>query len=242
LASCFFRAICLLNRACRANEIIKKENKVRPINFNLLPEFEFTATFMCLPQNLEGALVRFPETLERIESSLMFCSKLTYCDPKQDRRAGMKAGRYFRAALAEYVSIEEAFNRERPSDTSEFNLDSTENPLPHILEQLRHLQVHLTTSEMSDRRVSLWLKNVPGSKPVDIRIWTISDLTDSQLTSLHAFKNEKHYTATQATEMVNWLNARQTDFGIHDLVHRGLVEIAERIAAIYLPQAQAAFQ
>jgi len=215
---------------------------VRRINFDLIREFEFTATFMCLPKELEAALVGFPETSERIESSLMFCSKLTYCDPKEDRLAATKAARYFRAALAEYVSIEEALNRERPLGTPEFNLYSTENPLPHILEQLRHLQVHLTISEMSDRSVSLWLKNVPGSEPVDVRIWTISNLTDSQLTSLRAFKNGKHYTAAQATEMVKWINTRQADFGIHDLVHRGLVEVAERIAAIYLPRTQATAQ
>ena len=212
------------------------------LNFTLLPEFEFTATFMCLPQNLEDALLRFPETSERVESSLMFCSNLTYCDPKKDSCAALKAGRYFRAALAEYHSIEEAFNRERPDGSPSFHLYSTENPLPHILEQLRHLQVHLTINEMSDRQVSLWLKNVPEAQPVDVRIWTISDLTDTQLKSLRAFRNEKHYTATQATEMVHWVNTRQTDFGIHDLIHRGLVEVAERIVAIYLPQAQAAGQ
>lgn len=184
------------------------------LDFRLLPEFEFTALFMSLPQDLEAALLRFPETSERVEGALMFCLKLTYCNPKQDSRAAAKAGAYFRAALAEYASIEETFNRERPSDTPKFSLHSTQNPLPHILEQLRHLQVHLATNEMSDRQVSLWLKHVPGSQPVDFRIWTISNLTDSQLNSLRAFQRAKHYTATQATEMVNWINVRQSEFGI----------------------------
>jgi len=88
----------------------------RTLDFHLLPEFEFTALFICLPEDLKTKLERFPETSERIEGALMFCTKLTYCDPKQDSRAAIKADAYFRAALAEYASIEETFNRERPAD------------------------------------------------------------------------------------------------------------------------------
>lgn len=40
--------------------------------------------------------------------------------------------------------------------------------------------------------------------------------------------------------MVTWLTTRQSNFGIHDLIHRGLVEAAERIVTTYLPQAQSA--
>jgi hypothetical protein len=34
--------------------------------------------------------------------------------------------------------------------------------------------------------------------------------------------------------MVNWINARQTLFGIGDIIHRGIIEAAERVMATYL--------
>ena len=40
--------------------------------------------------------------------------------------------------------------------------------------------------------------------------------------------------------MANWVNTRQTQFGIHDTIHRGLAEAAERIVASYRPQAKGA--
>jgi hypothetical protein len=42
------------------------------LDFHLLPEFEFTALFICLPEDLKTKLERFPETSERIEGALMF--------------------------------------------------------------------------------------------------------------------------------------------------------------------------
>jgi hypothetical protein len=102
------------------------------------------------------------------------------------------------------------------------------------------LQVHLVTNELAKQTISLVLKNVPGAEPVDITIWTIRDLTDAQFNELDAFKKQKHYTPAQATEMADWINTRQTQFGIHDLIHRGLVEAAERIVATYRPQAKGA--
>ena len=209
------------------------------LDFNLIPEYEFTAIFMSLPRDIEAAIRQFPRTEERINSALTFCAQVMNCDPDKIPEAARKAGGYFRAALAEYASIEDAFNPERPAGTPEFRLHNTRNPLPHILKQLRHLQVHLVANELAKQTISLVLKNLPGAEPVDVTIWTISDLTDAQFNELDAFKKYKRYTPAQATEMVNWINTRQPQFGIHDLIHRGLVEAAERIVATYRPQAKA---
>lgn len=206
------------------------------LDFKLIPEYEFTATFMSLPDDLEAAIRRYSQTEERIKGALMFCAHVMNCDPDRSSEAARRAGAYFRAAMAEYASIEEAFNRERPAGTPEFKLHNTRDPLPHILKQLRHLQIHLVASKLSKETISLVLKNMPGAEPVDVTIWMIRDLTDAQFNELDAFKIKKHYTPAQATEMVNWINIRQAQFGIHDIIHRGLVEAAERIVSTYQPQ------
>lgn len=210
------------------------------LDFNLIPEYDFTAIFMKLPNALEAAISKFPQTEERIDGALMFCAHVMNCrDPEKVPAPARRTGAYFRAALAEYASIEEAFNRERPAGTPEFKLLDTENPVPHILKQLRNMQIHLVASKMSPQTVSLIMKNHPGAEPVDVTIWTIKDLTAAQFNDLNAFRRG-HYTPAQAAEMVTWLTTRQSAFGIHDLIHRGLVEAAERIVATYLPQAQSA--
>lgn len=207
----------------------KKSNK---LDYSLVPEPEFTPTFMHLPKELEEAMRPCLRTLERMQAALSSARGMDSIKPEGDHSRS-RAESAFRSALIDYVSIEDILKRELPAVQPPFKLFDTENPLPHILKQLRNLQVHLVASKMSERAISLHLRNVPGAEPVDVTVWTISDLTDSQLLELDAFK-EGYYTPAQATEMVNWLNTRQTLFGIGDIIYRGVIEAAERITATYL--------
>ena len=208
---------------------VKKAKKPNKLDYNLVPEPESTPVFAALPKELEAAMQKLPLTLGRMEATLMAWSGMG--SPKTGGQS--KAESAFRSALSEYVSIEDILNRELPSGQLAFRLLDTENPLPHILKQLRNLQVHLVASRMSDHTISLWLKHVPGAEPVDVTRWVICDLTAAQLLELDAFQ-KGYYTEAQATEMVNWLNERQTLFGIGDIIYRGVVEAAERIVATYL--------
>jgi hypothetical protein len=203
----------------------KKAKKLNKLDYSLIPEPEFTPTFMVLPQELEKALQKLPRTLERMDATLWACHELGGGRSKSESA--------FRTALSEYASIEDILNRELSPGQPVFRLSDTENPLPHIMKQLRNLQVHLIASKMSDHTISLWLKNVPGAEPVDITCWIIGDITDAQLLDLDAFQ-KGYYTKSQATEMVNWINERQTLFGIGDIIYRGVVEAAERIVSVYL--------
>jgi len=209
------------------------------LNYSLAPEPEFTYPFAALyPRELEEELRKLPRTHDRIQAALIACAEMDNSKPGSDR-ARFKAESAFRSALTEYVAIEDTLNRELPAGKPRFKLHGTQNPLPHVLELLRHLQIHGMANELSDITVSLWLKNVPGAEPVDVPAWIISDLADAQLLKLNAFA-EGFYTPAQAAEMVNWVKTRQTKFGIGDIIHRGILETAERIVKTYLPQARAA--
>lgn len=209
------------------------------LDYSLAPEPEFTYTFTDLyPTELEEALRNLPRTHDRIHAALTACAAMKNSEPGSDR-ARRKAEAAFRSALTEYVAIEDTLNRELPAGKPRFRLHDTQNPLPHVLELLRHLQIHGMANELSDITISLWLKNVPGAEPVDVSAWVISDLADAQLLKLDAFA-DGYYTPAQATEMVNWVKTRQVKFGIGDIIHRGILETAERIVKTYLPKAQAA--
>jgi hypothetical protein len=208
------------------------------LDYTLAPEPEFTYTFTALyPQELEEELRKLPKTHDRIRAALMACAEMD-TKPGSDR-ARLKAESAFRNALTEYVAVEDTLNRELPAVKSKFRLLGTRNPLPHVLKLLRHLQTHGMANELSGITISLWLKNVPGAKPTDVPVWIISDLADAQLLKLDAFA-EGFYTPAQATEMVNWVKTRQAKFGVGDIIHRGILEVAERIVETYLGKAQAA--
>lgn len=197
----------------------------RTLNYDLVPEPEFTPTFMSLPSELEDSMQRFPRTLKRMKAVLTNCCGIKISQPQQAENA-------FRAALTEFAAIEDLLNRELPEGNLKFRLLDTDNPLPHILKQLRNLQVHLEGSSIAGHQISLWLKNVPGAEPIDMLVPTIADLTDTQLLELDAFQ-KGYYSQAQASEMVAWINTRQLLFGIDDVIYRGVVEAAERITAVY---------
>ena len=70
----------------------RDEYVANKLDFNLIPEYEFTATFMNLPGNLEAAIRHFPQTEERIEGALMFCARVMNCDPDKVSDAARRAG------------------------------------------------------------------------------------------------------------------------------------------------------
>jgi hypothetical protein len=207
------------------------------LNYNLAPEPEFTYTFTALyPPEFEEELQKLPRTHDRIQAALMACAEMDVPKPGSGRTR-LKAESAFRNALTEYVAVEDTLNREMPAGKPRFRLHSTQNPLPHVLKLLRHLQTHGMANELSGIIISLWLKNVPGAEPTNVPVWVISDLADARLLELDAFA-EGFYTPAQATEMVNWVKTRQGKFGIGDIIHRGILEAAERIVTTYLPRAK----
>lgn len=210
----------------------KGRRRANRLDYGLLPEPESTPTFTSLPEELEAAMQRLPRTLRRMEAALSSAREID-SSREGGARAQRRAESAFRSALTEYIAIEDTFKRERPAGTPPFRLLDTTNPLPHILRLLRHLQTHHTASELSGVTISLWLKNVPGAEPQDVPVRVISDLTETQLLDLDAFK-EGYYTRAQAREMVNWIKARQEVFGIRDIIYRGVEEAAERIVSTYL--------
>lgn len=209
------------------------------LDYGLAPEPDFTYTFPDLhPEEVEGELRKLPRTHDRVHGALTACAAMKNSKPG-GAHARRRAETAFRSALTEYVAIEDTLNRELPAGGRRFRLHDTRNPLPHVLELLRHLQTHGMANELSEITVSLWLKNVPGAEPVEVPAWVISDLADAQLLELNAFA-DGYYTRAQATEMVDWVKTRQAKFGIGDVIHRGILETAERIVKTYLPKARAA--
>lgn len=199
------------------------------LQFTPLPDNEWTPTFMSLPLELEDRMKHAPLTLERLNGCLYLAFLATSVDANS-KYSAVRAGACFRGALAEYASVYDMAKLEFSNQERRINLQETENPLPHILKLLRHLQVHFVSTPVKDKTVSLWLKKMPDAKPVDCIVWYIEDLTPNQFLGLRAFKAKSpFYSPEQAELMIEWLKAAQAKFGIADVIWRGVVEIAERL-------------
>lgn len=167
---------------------------------------------------------QLPDTLERLEGALHFAFELTNVAERDLARARL----FFRAALAEYSSIEDISKRERPS--LRFELRATGWPLPHILKVLRNLHVHLKSVEFRHSHQSLEFRGTRNTDPVDVVKWCVSDLSADDLLKVRAFQGSRpEYTKDQAEQLVAWFDDAQEHFGIPDLLWRAVHDARNRL-------------
>lgn len=194
------------------------------------PPPESTPTFLSLPSEWETVLGRhLPETLARLDGALHLAFLMSQEANAPGGRA--RAATFFRSALVEFVSVADMAHAEsagRP-ELQKFYVTGTSHPAPHALWLLRNVQVHLASSRLADSTRSLWLRHVPDAQPVDVDVWLVQDLAVAQLRELRAVNEQHQYTEDQLAELVTWFNTAQALFGVHDVVYRGVEEVARRL-------------
>ena len=190
----------------------------RILNFSEFPAdsaFEARSLLLGVPKDMEVRLLPLPQILERVRSA----SYLAELSSKQDE--SWLAAAYLRAALADYCSIEEMQKIDRPS-TVHINLATVTNPLLHLLELMRHLNIHVKSSQAE--RVAVAAKF--DSHPFDLPIQVVSNLEAQDLIAL---RNGKHYAPSDLRQMVTWFNKAQLHWGAGYVVRLGVEAFAELI-------------
>lgn len=180
---------------------------------------------MSLPKEIEQALQTLPSTTIRLTAALHFSLGIAH---KMDDESAAYRRReaYMRAALAEFVSVEDVLEWEHPNDPYRIWLSS--NPLLHIMRELRNLNIHLPTSQLSTRTISVrWGDN---GDPFDMPIYVIEDLTADKFSQL---KNARFYTPEQITQLIDWFNAFHAEWGIMDAIHQAVCYLATALIERY---------
>ncbi len=123
--------------------------------------------FYQIGQERKDALKQFNQVMDRVEGIMKF---LYHFSP-ENNPATKKA--YLRAALSEFVSIEEVLIQDLEANkiiADVLKINATQNPLFHILKQLRNYNIHLGISGLnySDPNKVIW-----GSKDSS-RKWRIT--------------------------------------------------------------------
>ncbi|MBD1925984.1 hypothetical protein H6F74_06760 [Trichocoleus sp. FACHB-90] len=124
------------------------------LDFSLLPDLKYSVWLYTLGNEIENSLRALPKTLGRAEAAMFFVYQLACSDDSGPRKEA-----YLRAALAEFVSMEEMLARDLANlGKSEPILKciDTKDPLIHIAKALRNLEIHLQSSKMSHRSL-IWM-------------------------------------------------------------------------------------
>lgn len=185
---------------------------------------EWTWTFMSLTEGRAAQIAHAPECLERLNGVLSMAYLLG-----GEKPGSKMVGTYFRGALCEFASIDDAAASELGV---RLPLLQTTFPLPHILKLLRNVQLHLTPVVLGSTPMLLELRLEPVT-PVEVQRWYVSDLSAERLVKLDAFKGRKaRYTADQAKEMVAWFVHAQSHLGLPDLMRRAVEDVIDRFGKV----------
>lgn len=195
---------------------------VQQLDFTKLPtDAAFTSRSMwaTLPQPLEARLATLPHTLERLQAAVMFAEQSAR--QSEPRRAAA----FLRAALAEFRSMEDMQEVDKPSSTC-LDLINLNDPLLHLLKLLRDLNIHEKT-----------VKTIPHSVPASfdnqsfsLNVFVISNLRP---TDFAALKNRRHYSSSDLQAMITWFEKAQLHWGAGYIVRLGAESLGEAICKHY---------
>lgn len=207
---------------CLIHYVSRPMTRIYSLDFSLLPDisfFESRPIRIMLPDDLEMKLAVLPQTLERVQGAVMFAGQST----KQSEP--WRSAAFLRAALADYCSIEE-MQKIDSSTSTHLQLEDMKNPLLHLLELMRHLNIHIKTIRAVPHSVSAtW-----GDQATDLDVFVISNLDANDLAAL---RNGKHYALPDLQKAVIWFQEAQLHWGAGYLVRVGAESFAHALYAHY---------
>ena len=132
-----------------------------------------------------------------------------------------RAAAFLRAALAEFCSIEEMQKLDRGKGPH-FAVTASPNPLLHLLELMRHMNIHVKSVEVKPQKIGI----IFGDIEYELDSYVVSNLDARDLASL---RNGQHYDISDLQRCVTWFNSRQTEWGAGDLIRMGTIILAVQI-------------
>ena len=145
-----------------------------------------------------------------------------------NRRNRLREG-FLRAALAEFVSMEETLIRDLDNTNSTktaIKINNSSNPLLHILRELRNLEIHLNSSTLSAEQRDFMWKPFGEERNVTTNVWYIDNLQPSDFLQL---RNARNYNLTELEMCINRFLAEQKEWGIQEMIIRGVNSYSEEI-------------
>lgn len=172
------------------------------LDFAALPSDDFfisRSVLTTLPDQIEARLAPLPLSLERVRSSVMFA------ELSSKQTEDWRAAAYIRAALVDFCSIEEVQKSEQKK-LIPLRLENLTNPLFHLLELTRHLNIHVKSVKAESHVVPASFND----QAFDMKVYLISNLDATDLAQL---RNGKRYSLDDLKKMVAWFSTVQVHWG-----------------------------
>lgn len=194
------------------------------LDFNLLPRLDSYRVFLSLDDEIKKALAKLPETLARANGACHHCHEV-----RDDGGAIEARESALRSALAEFVSMEESLGRDLNNagiGAAPVKITESQNPLLHVVRELRNLEIHLQTSRL--KSVVKEVTYVGDNYHHDI--WVAGDITESDFMKL---RNARRYQRDDVVKMVDSFNRAQKKWGIDQLIYRAVAGYCRMIIKTY---------
>ena len=223
---------CLIKGAgIRSGRAMTGHTSMHTIDFHDVPNFDSTKVCIQLDDSVIEAIAKFPQAAERALCAAHFCGGIVASGKSLALRQG-----FMRASLAEFVGMEESLARDLlqlgiPAQPIKAN--ASKRPLLHVIRELRNFELHLHSSPLTIQTRQAVYPAPRDSEPenlVDYQSWIIDDLTERQFLTL---RNAKHYRNDDVPRLVEWFNAAQRAWGIHDVILRAVETFCLDISACY---------
>jgi hypothetical protein len=203
--------------------ILQERNlaSLREIDKNTLLPFEAPSVFMKIEPQLSYWLKSYLQTNERVSSCVRFCYNIAHGD--FDDSDEFERRKYLRAALSEFVSIEEVIK------------DDFDGPMPkilslndgrlHVLRLLRHANTHgaATNIRKFTRRV-VW----PGPDE-EIEFDYTGYCVVKVENEIKKSDQWSKYSESDFRAMVSWLEEDQENWGIQNSIVRAAEEYVRQL-------------
>jgi hypothetical protein len=203
-----------------------------------LPKFETSPLFVTLETSTEAALKRLPNAYERAVAALRFCQNIgadgESLRVSEDHVHIMQVA-YLRAALMEYVAIEEVLPVDLKTSCIEeepLRIFDTGNAMLVLLRELRYVQLHLvnTLFDSSKRSAVLRTKKEDWDHKTELTILTIPSADLQQLKTL---RNASRFDRDELDAAISWFSYAQAQWGIQDVVLCGIRAYATALVQRY---------
>jgi hypothetical protein len=208
----------------------------RKLDFDDVPSLHSCQLRKVLDEDLRRAIEVVPGILGRALSAIKFSLYISesreglHCADEGDTLL-LREG-FLRAALAEFVGMEEMAKSSSPTNVHHVSICSSKKPLLHILRELRNHELHLRASPLSSisKPVSLVSVRQCESPPVELEIpiWYVDSITTE---SFQLLRNARYYQAEDLKQMVAWFNRAQKEWGICHLIWLAVNEYARIVVS-----------
>ncbi|MDB5391934.1 MAG: hypothetical protein JWM11_7580 [Planctomycetaceae bacterium] len=199
------------------------KTKTFELNFDLLPTLKLGSMFAVLPAEVDSKLCAYKATYDRAMGALTFSALLCNVPIKVDESGTKLREAYLRAALGEFVSMEETIQLD-DSNGMHPKIRDSQNPLLHMMKQLRNMQFHLSNSALTSHQQNVeW-----GSQNSAMDLWYVEEIDLTDFNKLHGAAN---FSDSDKSKMIGWFNSNQKLWGINELILQSVTLYAKELLA-----------